>query len=186
MPFDKQPCSSALTPCASALTLTPRSMVGWTGTWLMALLEPPTMVPSPIPGLSLYWMCCWQRTDGLRGRLNGGSKHTNNHIQRLTNRPTHIKTDTDICMWREAHGRGCAHKHTRTAQASRKDLAMLHLFVFGWNNGLHKYNTQLICTPPIPPLWWLVPETTMKHGGHWKAWLSIISSEGGGKYNSYL
>lgn len=171
MPFDKQPCSSRLTPCGSALTLTPCGMVGWTGTWLMALLEPPTTAPRPIPGPSTYWMCCWQRTDGLRGRLNGGSKHINNHIQSHTNGPTHIKTDTDVCVAKRDTWTWyvCAHKHTRATQGSRKDLAMLHFFVCSWNNGLHKYNAQQICAPPIPPLWWLVPETTMKHGGRWKA-----------------
>lgn len=58
-----------------------------------------------------------------------------------------------------------AHTHKNHTR-KQKGFSHASPFVFGWNNGLHKYNTQLICTPPIPPLWWLVPETTMKHGGH--------------------
>lgn len=147
MHFDKQPCSSALTPCASALTLTPCGMVGWTGTWLMALLEPPTTAPSPIPGLSPDWTCCWQSTDGLRGRLNGVSKHTNNHIQRRANRPTHIKTDPGTCVLRKIHGRGRAHTHTRTTRGSRKDLAMLHLLylvgTMAYTNTTHSWSAPL-------------------------------------------
>lgn len=149
MHFDKQPCSSVLTPCASALTLTPCGMVGWTGTWLMALLEPPTTAPSPVLGLSLDWMCCWQCTDGLRGRLNGGSKHTNNHIQRCTNRH---KTDRDTCEGRLTE--------------EGKDLAMLHLLY--WIGTMPYTNTTHSWSAPLRfrPFWWLVPGTTMKHGGH--------------------
>lgn len=165
MHSDKQPCSSVRTPCASALTLTPCGMVGWTGTWLMALLEPPTKAPSPILDPRVD---CWQRADGLRRRLSGGSEHASSHIHTNAqeNRPR-------TCVLTGTRGRGCVrtytHTHRRNTQGSRKDLAMLHLLC--WLGTMAYTNTTHSWSAPLrfSPLWWLVPETTMKRGGHWKA-----------------
>lgn len=176
MHFDKQPCSSAFMPCAWALTLTPCGMVGWTGTWLMALLEPPTTAPSPALVLPLAWMCCWQCTDGIRGWLNGGSKHTNSHIQRRTNGPTHIKAD--LCVVSEVYVRiamwirGWTHTHThKPSKEVERDLPCITFYI-----GLEQWLIQMCHTADPHPsdffffvCVWCVPETTVKHRGRRQA-----------------
>lgn len=192
MHFDKQPCSSAFMPCAWALTLTPCGMVGWTGTWLMALLEPPTTAPSPALVLPLAWMCCWQCTDGIRGWLNGGSKHTNSHIQRRTNGPTHIKAD--LCVVSEVYVRvamwirGWTHTHTQAKQGSRKGFAMHHLLhwvgTMAHTNVPHSWSAPLwfffflcVCGVFLRPPWNIEGADKLDANNQlWRGW----------KYNSYL
>lgn len=174
MPFDKQPCSSALTACASALTLRPCGMVDWTGTWLIALLEPPTTASTPIIGPSTNWICCWQRTDGV-----GEDETEDLKTPAPTFRAIHIITPaTQVKMWGRNHRRGSLHKYTR----EQKGLSHASpFFVWDWYEILNKYNT-------LPSSSSLVACSWDHHETRWplKGQLSIISSEGGETYNSYV